>query len=79
MQELLEGEELYDRLVANSSFTEEKARGYFLQVMQSIGYLHEHKIAHRDIKPENFVFESKNGDCLKLIDFGLSSHFMETN
>mmetsp|Transcript_13673 Transcript_13673/g.13393 ORF Transcript_13673/g.13393 Transcript_13673/m.13393 type:complete len:153 (+) Transcript_13673:563-1021(+) len=30
-------------------------------------------ISHRDIKPENFIFENKDSESLKLIDFGLSS------
>lgn len=31
---------------------------------------------HRDLKPENLLLESKAKDALiKIVDFGLSSHF----
>lgn len=39
-------------------------------------YLHKHRIVHRDLKPENLLLESKAKDALiKIVDFGLSSHF----
>ena len=47
--------------------------------MTAIAYIHDHSVSHRDIKPENFVFESPTSDNLKLIDFGLSSHFITVN
>lgn len=56
--------------------TEALARIYFKQIMTAISYIHEHRVSHRDIKPENFVFESTESTNLKLIDFGLSSHFV---
>jgi calcium-dependent protein kinase len=73
--ELLEGEELYQRLMKSETFTEEIATTIFKQVLESINYIHNHNITHRDIKPENFIFESKDPTNfnLKLIDFGLSS------
>ena len=47
--------------------------------MNAISFIHEHNISHRDIKPENFVFESPTSETLKLIDFGLISHFIPFN
>lgn len=32
-------------------------------------------MSHRDIKPENFVFVDDTSDEIKMIDFGLASHF----
>ena len=29
----------------------------------------------RDLKPENLVFEKRDGDDLKLIDFGMAAKF----
>jgi calcium-dependent protein kinase len=60
----------------NQSFTEEQARGIFLQVMNAISFIHSRNVAHRDIKPENFVFSTLSSDHIKMIDFGLSSSFI---
>ena len=39
---------------------------------------HNFAIIFRDLKPENFLFESnKEGALLKLIDFGLSTSYLE--
>jgi len=81
VQELLQGEELYDRLAFKlkdenyEPFSEPIACKYIKQVLEAINYIHKHNVSHRDIKPENFVFESSVSDQLKLIDFGLCSHF----
>jgi calcium-dependent protein kinase len=32
-------------------------------------------VVHRDIKPENILYDTKNGDQLKLIDFGTAQKF----
>lgn len=40
-----------------------------------MNYLHTIKIAHWDIKLENMIFSDKTNWCVKLIDFGLATHF----
>lgn len=30
---------------------------------------------HRDLKPSNILFESKDSDSIKVVDFGTSTHF----
>ncbi len=30
---------------------------------------------HRDLKPSNILFESKDSDSIKVVDFGTSAHF----
>lgn len=49
------------------------------QVLSGVTYLHKHNIVHRDLKPENLLLESKAKDApIKIVDFGLSSHFEAT-
>lgn len=41
------------------------------QVAEAVRYVHTKNIVHRDLKPGNIVI-TRNGDCVKLIDFGLA-------
>ena len=41
------------------------------ELMDAVGYLHSKGIVHRDLKPENILI-TRNGEHLKLIDFGLA-------
>ena len=54
-------------------FSEKQACIYFQQIVAGVDYLHKNKIAHRDLKPENILIDYDQQ--LKIIDFGLSSHF----
>jgi len=64
---------LFDRIVSEEFFSEEKACLVFKQICQALNYCHSMNIVHRDLKPENFLFVNKDDDCeLKIIDFGLS-------
>lgn len=75
--ELLEGGELFDRIISVKSFSEYKASYIIKQVLLAINYMHQKKIAHRDIKPENILLESKDQESLeiKISDFGFSCFF----
>jgi len=46
-------------------------------MMQAINYCHKNGICHRDLKPENYLLVNKKDDLIKIIDFGLSSFFLE--
>jgi len=81
--ELVTGGELFDKIVGEGSFPEEKTRHYFKQMLDATAYLHGQGIAHRDLKPENILMKDKTSDILKVSDFGLSrcvgeAHFMKT-
>lgn len=41
--------------------------------------LHENGFIHRDIKPDNILFEERNSNQVKLIDFGLSKKYLDKN
>ena len=56
--------------------TESYAAKSLTQMLSAVTYMHEHNIAHRDLKLENWVLMTPNAwSDLKLIDFGLSTHF----
>jgi 5'-AMP-activated protein kinase catalytic alpha subunit len=42
------------------------------QLFEAVNYCHSKGVCHRDLKPENVLLDSKNGDKLKVIDFGTS-------
>lgn len=44
------GGELFDKIVSVGSFTEQKAKDLFRQMLDAVGYLHDQGIAHRDLK-----------------------------
>ncbi|KAH8739852.1 hypothetical protein FG386_002071 [Cryptosporidium ryanae] len=49
------------------------------QIFSALQYLHNQGICHRDIKPENFLFSSRVGHEIRLVDFGLSKEFYTLN
>ncbi|KAF5398550.1 Mitogen-activated protein kinase [Paragonimus heterotremus] len=77
--ELVEGGELFDRIVSLGQLPESDAKFLFLQMAIAVEYLHAHGITHRDLKPENILLENSEHRCLiKVTDFGLSK-FVDGN
>jgi len=72
VMECMAGGELFDRVSEKKKFPEPQAANVMQQMLLAVHYLHSHGIVHRDIKLENFVYDAKDGDVLKLIDFGFS-------
>merc|ERR1712154_663329 len=66
--DLLEGGELFDRIIEKGHFSEKDAAASFAQMVDALGYLHRKSIVHRDLKPENLLFASKADNAtIKLI------------
>jgi calcium-dependent protein kinase len=79
IQELCLGGDLFDRLddQPDIHYTEAQCARLVKQMLSSVRYLHSKNIIHRDLKLENFLFSSSKPDSeLKMIDFGLSKHFL---
>jgi len=76
--ELLQGADLFDRIVSKAKYPENEAKVLMRKVIEGVQYLHSKNIMHRDLKPENIllVSEEDDTDC-KVADFGLSRMFPE--
>jgi len=76
VMEICNGGELFDNLIAEQTYTQQRAAGLFKQMVEAVLYCHKMNVTHRDLKLENFVFETREKDSqLKLIDFGLSKRY----
>lgn len=73
VMELLEGENLADRLVQMGRFAPELAIRLLLPIADALLAAHAKGIVHRDVKPDN-VFLAISGDTVqpKLLDFGIA-------
>ncbi|XP_062038697.1 serine/threonine-protein kinase Chk2 isoform X2 [Lepus europaeus] len=78
--ELMEGGELFEKVVGNKRLKEATCKLYFYQMLLAVQYLHDNGIIHRDLKPENVLLSSQDEDCLiKITDFGQSKILGETS
>mmetsp|Transcript_6270 Transcript_6270/g.9148 ORF Transcript_6270/g.9148 Transcript_6270/m.9148 type:complete len:440 (+) Transcript_6270:277-1596(+) len=77
--ELGRGGDLFHLLTTHPKHgvTEAYAAKTVAQMLSAVAFLHSRSICHRDLKLENWVLESGKDvwSPLKLIDFGLSTHF----
>jgi serine/threonine protein kinase len=74
VSEFVEGGELFDRIIQEKAFTEDKAKEVMRQVLVGVEYLHSIQVVHRDIKPENILCQKREWPFqVKLTDFGLSN------
>ena len=82
LQELLDGQELFDMVVSRGHLREPEAAGIMSQASAAVAHLHANDVVHRDLKPENIMIRMVpdpgrpgGGCCLeaKLTDFGLAA------
>lgn len=73
VMEILEGGELFDRIVKKTFYNEKEARDLVQILLGAIKFCHDHDIVHRDLKPENLLLTSASDDAnIKLADFGFA-------
>lgn len=74
--ELVEGGELFDRVIDDDFVLTEKVCTVFVrQVCEAMQFIHRNNILHLDLKPENILCLTKEGNRIKIIDFGLARKF----
>jgi len=73
IMQLVEGGDLFDRILKRKRYPENDARDVMSHLLSALAYLHARGIAHRDIKPENILLRTKISDVdVLLTDFGLA-------
>ncbi|KDO20510.1 CAMK/CAMK1 protein kinase [Saprolegnia parasitica CBS 223.65] len=76
--DLLEGGELFDRIVEKEFYSEKEARDVIKTLLEAIQYLHDLNVVHRDLKPENILLTSHGDDTsIKIADFGFAKQDFE--
>eukprot|EP00937_MAST-01D_sp_MAST-1D-sp2_P007462 g7462.t1 len=73
VMEVMQGGELFDRIVEKEKFSEHDARVLVRKLCTAIKYCHDKGIVHRDLKPENLLFADDTDESeIKIADFGLA-------
>ncbi|OQR82901.1 calcium/calmodulin dependent protein kinase [Achlya hypogyna] len=71
--DLIEGDDLFERIVKKEIYTEKEARAIVKTILEAVAHCHRHHIAHCDLSPQNLLFTSKAKDAtLKLTGLSLS-------
>lgn len=72
----IEGGELFDRVIDDEFLLTEKACTVLMrQLCQAMAFVHRNNIIHLDLKPENILCLTREGNRIKIIDFGLARRY----
>lgn len=72
----IDGGELFERVIDDDFILTEKACIVIIrQVCEAIEFIHRNNILHLDMKPENILCTTKEGNRIKIIDFGLARKY----
>lgn len=72
----IEGGELFDRVIDDEFVLTEKTCIVFVrQLCQAMEFVHSNNILHLDLKPENILCLTREGNRIKIIDFGLARRY----
>jgi len=73
VMELLEGGDVFDRIVEKNHYTELDARDLARELLSAVAYMHARGVAHRDLKPQNLLLVSmEDNSAIKVADFGFA-------
>ena len=75
VMELVDGDNLADRLAAEGALPAETARSITDQVLAALSAAHRAGMVHRDVKPANILLPHQGG--VKLTDFGIAKGIQE--
>ncbi|MFB2938554.1 protein kinase [Aerosakkonemataceae cyanobacterium BLCC-F154] len=76
VQQFIEGQNLYQELVQQGAFSENKIREVLRDILPVLKFIHERQVIHRDITPTNIIRRQIDGK-LVLIDFGIAKQITE--
>lgn len=75
----IQGGELFERVIEEDYVLTEKACTVFIrQICEGIDFLHSRNVLHLDLKPENVLCLSRQGNRIKIIDFGMARRYDPT-
>nr|KAI8760270.1 myosin light chain kinase family member 4-like [Biomphalaria glabrata] len=76
VMELVNGGELFERVINDDFILTEKACVMFMrQICDGVAFMHSQSILHLDMKPENILCLTREGNRIKIIDFGLARKY----
>ncbi|XP_076738485.1 ribosomal protein S6 kinase alpha-2 isoform X1 [Maylandia zebra] len=81
VQELLRGDELLDKALMHTNFTERDASDIMCALTKTVEYLHSQGVVHRDLKPSNIRYADDSGlpECIRICDFGFAKQLRAEN
>ncbi len=74
VMEFISGKSLYQVWNEEKPLSEERVKGYIIEITSALKVVHTNNLLHRDIKPENIIIN--NQDRAVLIDFGATREFI---